>query len=679
MDFSDFMKEFTKNAKRIFKDNQKLFYADIDKNLLWETYLESFPLEKNQLYRTRREFDCSCCKNFIRSFGNVVAIEGNKIITFWDFHTDDDTFEPVLVAMSKLVRDTVVSDIFVTKQNVFGAEKTLELLENQTVHPWNHFYVEVPKTFVNDASHLSVNEIMSTSRDIRNVFKRSLEEISTSSVEEVLDLISEGMLYRGEEWKTVLEKFLSLQKEYKKLKTTQQKENYCWLTSVSVGGSVSKIRNHSIGTLLTDISNGVEIEQAVRKYESIIAPTNYKRPKAIFTAKMIDEAEKTIERLGFLNSLGRRHAKISDLTINNVIWANRNAKKSMTGGDSVFKSLKEELPINPKTFEKATGIGVSEFLSQLDGVKVLEVLFENRHSGNLFSLIASQDKNAPSMFKWNNGFSWSYNGNIADSMKQRVKSAGGKVDGILRFSLQWNTNGDNLNDYDAHCIEPDGNEIYFRSKGTHHRSGGILDVDIINPLRNQVAVENITWATTSNMKAGKYIFFVHNYSHRGGDSGFDAEIEIDGQIHEFSYHKNIAQGEKVIVAEVTLGKFGDFSIGNSLASSISSKTIWSMKTNQFVPVSTVMFSPNYWDGQEGVGNKHHFFVLSGCNNDTKPNGFYNEYLKEDLMKHKKVFEALGNKMKVEDSDVQLSGLGFSSTQRDYVIVRIDGKIKKVIF
>jgi len=678
MKFNDFMIAFKENAKQVFDSNQHLFVVDMDKNVLWNKYLDSFPVEKNKIYRVRREMDCSCCKSFIRSFGNVVAIENNKVTTFWDFNTDDDTFQPVLEAMSKLVKSIVVSDAFVTKKSTFGTEVSHEILENKLVKSWNHFHIGIPKNFVSTSS-LSVNEIAGSLRDIRNVFKRSLDEITPNSVQEVLDMIDEKMLYRGEEWKSVLETFAKLQKAYFKLKTNKEKENYCWSTSMTVGGSVGKIRNHSIGTLLTDISNGMDTEEAVRRYESIIAPNNYKRPKAIFTAKMVEQAKQTLEDLGLKDSLERRHAKISDITINNVLWANRNAKKKMNGADGVFDDLKGDIVVSPKQYENIKGISIEEFLEQLPSIKTLEVLLENRSDGNLVSLISPANKESPSMFKWDNAFSWSYNGNIADSMKQRVKSAGGKVDGVLRFSLQWNTDERNLNDYDAHCTEPNGNEIYYGNKGQIHPSTGRLDVDIIHPRSGVPAVENITWSDERKMNPGKYVLAVHNFSHNGGTSGFDAEIEFNGQIYEFSYHKDLRQKETVVVAEVMYNKDGTFSIAKSLPSSVSTKTVWNLKTNQFAPVSVFMFSPNYWDEQKGNGNRHYFFILSNCINETTPNGFYNEYLKEDFMKHKKVFEALGSKMKVENSDQQLSGLGFSSTQQNYVIAKIDNRITKIIF
>jgi hypothetical protein len=264
MEFTDFMILFKSNAKAIFENSQSLFLADVGNDLLWETYIESFPPEKNKIYRVRREFDCSCCKSFIRHFGNVVSIQDNKIVTLWDFDSDDDTFEPVLKAMSKLVKSSIVSDVFVTKINKFGTPISREYLETKLIQSWNHFHLEIPNNFVSTSS-LSVNEITSSYRDIRNVFKRSLEEITSDSIQTVLDLIEENSLYRGEEWKSVLNRFAELQNNYKKLKTNKEKENYCWSESMKAGGSVGKIRNHSIGTLLTDISNGMGIDEAVRR------------------------------------------------------------------------------------------------------------------------------------------------------------------------------------------------------------------------------------------------------------------------------------------------------------------------------------------------------------------------------------------------------------------------------
>lgn len=112
-----------------------------------------------------------------------------------------------------------------------------------------------------------------------------------------------------------------------------------------------------------------------------------------------------------------------------------------------------------------------------------------------------------------------------------------------------------------------------------------------------------------------------------------------------------------------------------------------------------MLSPNYWasviddalvrphskehrEQQQrrmyGVGNKHWFFILDGCLNDGKARGFYNEFLKEELALHRKVFEMVGAKLSQEGADRQLSGLGFSSTRRDSVLCRVGGAVTRVV-
>jgi len=509
------------------------------------------------------------------------------------------------------------------------------------------------------------------------VFQRSLEEISRPAIETVLDLIAKKSLSRGEERQSDLEQFLALHKEYHSLFHGRQ-DNYCWVKSAEIGGAISRIKNHSIGVLLQDITGGVEITDAVRKYEAIVAPTNYRRPKAIFTKRMVEKAQATVERFGLLESLGRRHARLPDITVNNVLWVNRDAAKCMDGAGGVFDALKQEVAIKPRQFDRLPGVGIEQFIQEiLPGVSSLEVLFENRHVSSLMSLIAPQDASAPTLFKWPNGFSWAYNGNIADSMKARVKAAGGKVDGVLRFSLQWNDGDNNQNDFDAHCIEPNNNHIYFPNKRQVHRSSGVLDVDIVNPGQN-VAVENITWSDLSRMPEREYHLFVRNYSHNGGRTGFSAEVEFDGQIFEYCYEHELAQGEDVTVARVQYSRRDGFKITESLPSTVSTKTVWGLTTNQFQRVSVVTHSPNYWDGR-GVGNRHYLFMLAGCENQDRPNGFFNEYLRQDFVPHRKVFEALGSKMRVEQSSEQLSGIGFSSTQRNSLIVKVDGKAVKIVF
>ncbi len=655
-------KEFKKALQEHILDmcRGQLFVTDTDPDVLWNTYLDSFPLGTNQIFRKRRKFDCSCCRRFIKKYGNIVLIRNDGLLSIWDLTLGNFKFQPVVDAMSAYVKSKPIRNVFLTDTQHLGNDHNIELLHDNNTLYWEHLYVNVPLT-KQTMIPTKLNAYLTNKQALQN----SLEEISRQAIETVLDLVKSNTLYRGNQWESILEKFLDLHIVHSKM--AQRKDEFCWLVSTQLDHA-SRIRNHSIGVLLTDLTKGVDIEKAVARYEHIVAPTNYKRPKPIYTTGMVEQARKTLTELGLLDSLSRRFANKDDITINNVIYSNKHITQD------VFDSLKQSAVVTKK-MDNVQELGMFEFVQSLDAVKSVELLVENRHVPNLVSLIAPQDPTHPTITQWSNNFTWIYNGNVSDSIKQNVKRLGGDVDGVLRFSIQWNESGDNNNDFDAHCVEPGSNLIYYQNAGRRHPSTGILDVDIREP-RGKVAVENITWERKDKMPYGVYKFSVHNYEHRGGRTGFRAEIEFDNKIHEYVYDRELRPGETIVVAQVQYSETG-FSILNSLDNAVTSRNIWGIQTHTFVPVTLISLSPNYWT--TNVGNKHYFFFLDKCINPDTPNGFLNEYLRNDLTQHRRVFEALGSKMRVAPSTNQLSGLGFSSTLRNSVICRIDGKPIKLTF
>jgi hypothetical protein len=340
---------------------------------------------------------------------------------------------------------------------------------------------------------------------------------------------------------------------------------------------------------------------------------------------------------------------------------------------SPLDDLAASVSESPKKMDRVDKISIEDFIANvLPKAESIELMPEGKHAPNFVSLVAPEDGDAPSMFKWPSAFSWSYTGGAADSIRARVKKAGGNVEGILRCSLAWF----NYDDLDIHVVEPNGNRIYHGAK-RGHPSTGVLDVDM-NAMtgRTRSGVENITWTDERKMQEGTYTVMIHQYCQRERvDFGFEAEIEYNGEVRCFSYTKPVAG--YVEVAKFKWSARDGLTYISSLEGTERSKEIWGVNTHSFHNVSIAMLSPNHWDGA-GVGNKHYFFMLEGCANQDPARGFYNEFLKDELMPHKRVFEALGAKMMAPPVPGQLCGLGFSSTQRNAILCKVHGKFERTL-
>lgn len=669
-----------------------LLRIDVSKDELWDTYLNSYPPEVNKIYKERREYDCNCCKSFIRAVGNVAAIINGKLVSIWDIEVSIPAFQQVANAMLALVKSKPIQNMFLHTEPTAGVDKSLAKALDGKVLTWRHFFVNLPKGAVVGADQ--IGPTLSNKRGDRDVFKRGLDEITVDAIDTVMDLIAQKLLYKGDENKFVVESFLKLKKDYDKF--TGDKDVFVWdhVLSGKVPASVLRIRNTSIGTLLQDLSEGVDLEEAVKKFEVVVAPHNYNRPKALVTKQMIEQAKAKIVELGLGSALERRYATLADITVNNVLFVNRATKAKITADpfEKVMDSMAAAVPVKPTSLDNLQDVPIDTFIKDyLPRAEGIELLVENRHNSNFMSLIAPSDPTAAKLFKWNNGFSWSYNGEVADSVRERVIAKGGRVDGVLRFSHSWNHIGRNASLMDLHVFMPgstshrDGSHDRYPSGprvGWNNRSelvsGGRQDVDYVDVApEGYVPVENITFPDLRKLKDGTYTFKIHNWALRPPTtSGFKAEIEFEGQVFEYDYPKPLGNKEWVTVATAEL-KNGKFTINHKLQPGSTSREVWAINTQTFVPVNSIMLSPNYWD-EQGVGNKHWFFMLQGCKNPGTARGFYNEFLKEELSPHRKVLEMVGSKMKTEASDNQLSGLGFSSTQRNSVKCRITGKFSRII-
>lgn len=673
--FSIFSDTVAKKLESLIKKSDQLIFlrSKITAEELWDVYLNSYTPEENPIFRTKPEYDCSCCRHFIRDVGALLYVEDGGIFSVWDLLTGNETFDRVAKNLRNASVNAGIKEPFFHYEINIGDHTTRELLQDGNIINWNHFYGTLPRS-----TYLKKDLIATKLGDLRetyNVFKRSILEISDYAVDTVIELIEQNSIYRGKEFLANLKELRMYKTEYQRISSLSSGlvDLFLWRSVLQAGHAI-RFRNSVIGTLLIDLSDNVDLDKAVASFESKLNPVNYRRPTAIATKNMIENAQKFVLDNDLESALHRRHATLDDITINNVLFANR----SVLQQKGVFSELLEKTTDNLPSLDKIASVTMDDFIENiLPSTTSIDIYFDSKHSNNLFSLIAPVYSDAKNILRWNNNFSWSYNGDVTDSIKERVKSAGGNVTGEFRISLSWN----NTDDLDLSVREPRGEISFSNKRGS---SGGRLDVDANAPYAKltRTPVENIFWNRTSSMIEGDYKVIVNQFTKRESkDVGFDLEVELNGEIMQFNY-PSAYTGRNVFLEfsysrqkGIVFGKGVEkFNKGGTFGGKSVEK--WGIMSGKFHKVDAFMLSPNHWD-DNAEGNKHFMFIINGCKNPEECRGLYNEFL-NGTNEHRKVFELLGNQLKVKKSDQQLSGLGFSDTKKDVIIVRVKGSFERIL-
>lgn len=639
-------------VQRAKSNENVLMCLQYDRDEIWEAYLNGFPEEE------RQGFNCNTCKSYIRQVGAAVLLDSglNKTI-MWDPSSPC----PGVRGIAKYLADKPIEGLFFHDEPNAGVDSNWD---SKREVRWTHFHAPIPSNYRNVDNNLGRKSAHLA--ETKAVLKRGLEGITYDAIDSVLELIAQGSLYRGEENRKAVE-FLKEAKNHYMALPEDKRDLKAWHMAATCSEAFCRIRNTSIGTLLVNLSEGQDIEKAVTAFERIVAPTNYKRPKALVTPRMVENAKKKLEELGLLSALDRRRLDTRDLNAENALYVYRPRKSSK----DVFETLTEESnTLDIKKLEKVEEIPVEKFISDVLPTAVdMRVLVEDHHLNNFVTMTGPSDPEAPNLMKWDNSFAWSYTGGMADSpIKERVKMAGGNVSGWMRASLSWS----NHDDLDLHFTAENKERVYYGNK-----KGKLawLDVDMNAGGRmSDEPVENICFP--KQLPEGSYTIGVNQYyKRRTQNVGYTLEIEVNGNTFTFSERKNPEDGKTIIY------KFKVFEDGNVVfdksSNSTSGKTKWGVTTGQLRRVLAVTLSPNHWS--KPTGNRHFFFMMEGCVSDEQTVPFLNEHLTEKLAAERKVTEALSGKIKVDPAEgVELSGIGFSSTKRDHVYVEVTGKFKRIV-
>ena len=92
LNFKEIKNAIEKHFTEMTDKYDYLYAINLDKDELWEVYMNAIPPQHNKIYRVRREHDCSCCRHFIKQIGNVVGIKDCKVESIWDITTENEVW-----------------------------------------------------------------------------------------------------------------------------------------------------------------------------------------------------------------------------------------------------------------------------------------------------------------------------------------------------------------------------------------------------------------------------------------------------------------------------------------------------------------------------------------------------------------------------------------------------------
>lgn len=400
----------------------KLFLTDADS--LNDLYLDSLPAE-------RQVHNCHCCRSFIGTYGNLVAINGTgeTIPAMWNPEGVPEFYRTAFTAMYERVKKARVTSVFLTKQAPWGTPET---------GTWQHISVAPPATLVYREHGLTDGQAMAAAKENFRTVATALSEFTPPMLDEALRLLQADALARSEKFIAPVRWLRTLHDRPKGRKG----ENVLWSAIASAPEGYCHPKASVVGSLLEDIVNGLPFADIKARFDAKLGPLIYQRPQVAPTVGNIKAAEALVAKLGIAPSLERRFARIEELQAS---WSPaRPISPPAAGG--VFGHLKPkdaagavrpvDIPATTMTWDKFTR-------TVLPSAEQMEIRVPS--NGRFIALTTAVNADAPPVLKWDrdderNPVAWYVypNGSAAH---QWGLSAGAwaKVSAITPFPNLWGT------------------------------------------------------------------------------------------------------------------------------------------------------------------------------------------------------------------------------------------------
>lgn len=366
---------------RLESKGQALFRPAIKD--LFDTFLDNVPQEDRQ-YHT-----CSCCRNFVNRFGDVVTIDevGRPVSAMWDLDDTPEYYKPAVSAMLRRIESQRVKTPFLSSELTWGSPVT---------GVWRHMSIVPGKEHIYKRSTMTAGQKMAELREDFKTMITALGEFNEPMLEQAVKLLKTDSLYRSEKVLGAAEWLLKLRRDYDA--AVQYRPNILWKAVATAPAGFCHPRSSMIGTLLEDIAAGMNYNDIERRFKAKMSPLVYQRPQAAPRAGTIAQAEKVVEQMGIANSLKRRYAKLEEL---NSIWVKRKVEKAGKEGKGVFGHLapREATQVKDMLLPAITVTWDKFQRTVLPGAERIQCYIHNSRA-NYGAFTTAADNDAPPILAW---------------------------------------------------------------------------------------------------------------------------------------------------------------------------------------------------------------------------------------------------------------------------------------